>query len=104
MWICSFLLTCFEDSITIGVMKRSKKVTKKTVASRKAVRKTANDTTTKTAGSKKMTIKEYAEREGIVYERLFSGQNPNMSMQTYLKRIGLPNTAKVFRMLNNEKA
>ena len=53
---------------------------------------------------RKMTIKEYAEKRNIDFERLFSGENPNISMQSYLKKIGLPSAAKVLRILNNEKA
>ena len=52
---------------------------------------------------RKMTIKEYAEKENIDLTRYFVGENLRMSMQTYYKRSGLPGAAKLFRILNNEK-
>ena len=51
-----------------------------------------------------MTIREYAEKEGIDLTRYFVGENLNMSMQTYFKKEGFPNGARLFRILNNEKA
>ena len=49
--------------------------------------------------NKKMTIKEYAKKrgiEGLEYERMFAGENPNMAMQTYYKRMGLPKCCQNF--------
>lgn len=54
--------------------------------------------------SRKMTLREYAEEQDIDLTRYFLGENLNMSMQSYLKKIGLPGAAKVFRILKNEKA
>ena len=52
---------------------------------------------------KKMTLREYAEQQDIDLTKYFLDENLNMSMQSYLKKIGLPSAAKVFRMLNNER-
>ena len=52
---------------------------------------------------RKMTIKEYAKERDIDLKRHFIDEDLNMPMQSYLKKIGLPNGAEVFRILYNEK-